>query len=71
MQSDRYILHGHGFHCQVVLDLKEVKSIRRCAFWGKGWWYTCTLNDGRQTDIHVREEVDVLKLFEELNEKEH
>ncbi len=67
MESDRYKIRGGGFHTQICVDLKEVRSIQRTSFWNKGWWYKCTFNNGTSVDIHVRETIDVLKLFEELN----
>jgi len=62
-------ISGGGFHCKILLDLKEVRSIRRHAFWNNGWWYTCTKHDNSIVDIHVHEKIDVIALFEGLNGK--
>lgn len=60
-----YLIRGGGFHCRVVLDLRQVKSISRSAFWKGGWWYTAKLLDGTETPIHVREDIDVMGLLEQ------
>lgn len=63
----KFNIVGGGFHCKLILDLKEVKSIRRTCFWGRGWWYSFITKDGVHGDIHVKEQIDVIKLFEEYN----
>lgn len=65
-QRDKYTIRGGGFHCTIFLDLREVESIQRTAFWRNGWWFSYKRRDGSTDDIHVREDVDVLRLFREL-----
>lgn len=67
--AEKFIISGGGFHCKISIDLNKVKSIKRCAFWHSGWWYSCEYFNGKQVDIHVRESIDVIKLFEELCEQ--
>ncbi len=68
MSNDRYIW-GQGFHCTLILDLAEVKSVQRFCFWSRGWWYGVNLLDNRSIDIHVKEEIDLVKVFKEYNEQ--
>lgn len=65
-QRSKYIVEGLGFHCRAILDLREVESIKRLAFWGRGYWYDYKKYDGIEGCIHVKENVNVLQLFEEL-----
>lgn len=71
MSNEDTLIRGQGFHCKLVLDLKEVKSIRRLCFWNRGWWYSCDTHDGNKIDVHVKESIDLLKLFEEYDGKKN
>lgn len=69
-QRDPYTVRGGGFHCTLFLNLREVESIQRTAFWRSGWWYAYKRRDGSCGDIHIKEDIDVLGLFEELKRKQ-
>jgi len=71
MTSEGNIVNGSGFHCKLSINLKEIRSIRRCAFWGGGWWYSCESCDAKTFDIHVKSEVDLIKLFKEFKDNEN
>lgn len=64
-RRDQYIIRGSGFHCRLILDLTEVRSIRRTAYWNGGWWFDYNTSS-TSGSIHVKESIDVLGLFDEL-----
>ena len=70
-EEDKDVISGSGFHCRINIDLKKVKSIQRCAFWNRGWWYSCEYHTAERFDIHVRDGIDLVKLFKESLLRKH